>query len=219
MIFLNDRGRICVFKLSEFNQLLNDSSSPDATKTRAHCKERKLEFSQQVFTVYSLSTSHVSKNGIFKLMAASGKKIYVMESRCGNYNSSGNNIPFNNNNSELNSSVNDSIVYNSSLVSDINNNTSISFNNNSTADFDLPNYTSFVVKKEFCVSDVPQILKIIDSMDSTFIICAYKSKCEVISEKSGECLRQFQFSHLSTIRSIVELYDNDKLEILFTHSC
>jgi len=220
MIFLNDRGRICVFKLSEFSQLLNDSSSSEAAKTRAHCKERKLEFPQQC-TVYTQSTNHVSKNGIFKLMAACGKKIYVMESRCVNCGNTGNNTNTNNSqyNSDMNSSINDYIVYNASYISDVNNNINLSINNSSLSEIDLPNFSSFIVKKELNVSDVPQLMKIIENMETTLIICAYKSKCEVISEKTGECLKQFQFSHLSTIRSIVELYDNDKLEILLTHSC
>ena len=62
------------------------------------------------------------------------------------------------------------------------------------------------------------IESISDEIYSQFILVAYKSKCELISEKNGECIRQIQFSPISTIRSIVELYDNEKLELLITHN-
>jgi hypothetical protein len=39
-----------------------------------------------------------------------------------------------------------------------------------------------------------------------------------MSEKSGDCLQQFQVCPMSTIRSIVELYDNERFELLITHN-
>ena len=55
-----------------------------------------------------------------------------------------------------------------------------------------------------------------------YILVAYKSKCELISEKYGECLRQFQFNRpTATISSIVELYDENgqRPELLVTYNC
>ena len=73
------------------------------------------------------------------------------------------------------------------------------------------------------MSDTPQLLNLIESISGdlnlNYILVAYKNKCDLISEKTGDCIRQFQFNQLSTIHSLVELYDNDRLEILVTHSC
>jgi hypothetical protein len=69
---------------------------------------------------------------------------------------------------------------------------------------------------------LPQIINLIEIVNgenySQYILVAYKSKFEIISEKTGDCLQQFQFCSMSTIRSIVELYDKEKLELLVTHN-
>ena len=80
-----------------------------------------------------------------------------------------------------------------------------------------------LIRKEFNCSDVPQLINLIwvqpNDLNSSHIMVAYKNKCELLCEKTGDVLRQFQFNHLATIRSMVELYDNERLEVLVTHSC
>lgn len=78
----------------------------------------------------------------------------------------------------------------------------------------------FQVKKEFTCSDVPNLINLMNSFSGeNYILVSYKNKCELLSERNGECLKQFQFNSMSNIRSIVELYDNHKLEILVTYNC
>ena len=67
---------------------------------------------------------------------------------------------------------------------------------------------------------MPVLLNFVESFSGdSFLLVGYKNRCELLSEKTGECLRHFPFSPLATITSIVELYDNNKLEILVTHNC
>lgn len=77
-------------------------------------------------------------------------------------------------------------------------------------------------EKEINCSEVPQLINLIwiqpNDLSSSYIMVAYRNKCELICERTGDVLRQFQFGHLSTIRSMVELYDNERLEVLVTHS-
>lgn len=78
----------------------------------------------------------------------------------------------------------------------------------------------FQIKKEFTCSDVPNLINLVTSFSGeNYILVSYKNKCELLSERNGECLKQFQFNPMSNIRSIVELYDNNKLEILVTYNC
>lgn len=69
-------------------------------------------------------------------------------------------------------------------------------------------------------SDVPQLVSLVETFKAeNYILVAYKNKCELLCEKTGDLLRQYTFSALATIRSIGELYDNNKLEFLITHNC
>lgn len=129
MIFLNERGRICVFKLSEFNSILNDNNSEQGhSKSRAHFKEHKLD-SVQGCSVYALRKNQMTRNGIFKIVAACGKKLLVLETKC-----TGSNIV-----SEASS------IYENknSLISPDSNTNVVSVNYETEAQ----NFTSFHVKK------------------------------------------------------------------------
>ena len=67
---------------------------------------------------------------------------------------------------------------------------------------------------------MPQIVSLVETFNGeNYIIAGYKSKCEIIDEKTGDLVRLFQFNPMSSIRSIVELYDNQQLEILVTYNC
>jgi hypothetical protein len=76
------------------------------------------------------------------------------------------------------------------------------------------------LKKELVCSDMPQLVNIIETFTGeNYVLVAFKNKCELICEKTGDLLRQYTFSTLATIRSIAEVYDNNKLEFLITHNC
>ncbi len=82
MIFLTDRGRVNVFRLTEFSQILNDSNcEQDQTKTRSQCKDHRLEFVSGC-SVYALNKLQASKSMLtsFKFVAACGKHLLVIES-------------------------------------------------------------------------------------------------------------------------------------------
>jgi hypothetical protein len=79
---------------------------------------------------------------------------------------------------------------------------------------------------------VPQFINLIETTPNhsshspslLYILVGYRNKCELISEKYGECLRQFTFNPthpLCTISSIVDLYDenNQRPELLVTYNC
>ena len=84
MMLLIDKGRICVFKLNEFNQILNDSNwEQNQAKTRVNCKEHKIEFISGC-TLYALSKQATSRTSSFKFVAACGKKLLIVETKCSN---------------------------------------------------------------------------------------------------------------------------------------
>ena len=86
---------------------------------------------------------------------------------------------------------------------------------------------------------MPQFINLIETVSSSsssdisqppllYILVGYRNKCELISEKYGECLREFQFNSLASplsnqciISSIVDLYDENHqgTEILVTYNC
>ena len=76
MFFLSDRGRIFVIKLTEFNQILNESNLEP--KTRVHCKDYKLEMIHGC-TLYTLSNQFLFKPTPFKFVAICGKRILIVE--------------------------------------------------------------------------------------------------------------------------------------------
>ncbi len=74
--------------------------------------------------------------------------------------------------------------------------------------------------KEIICFDVPQIVNLVETFNGdSFIVAAYKNKLEIMDQMTGDLLRLYQFNNMSTIRSIVELYDNKQLELLVTHNC
>jgi len=81
----------------------------------------------------------------------------------------------------------------------------------------MPHFINLI--ETTCSSSQPPLL---------YILVGYKNKCELISEKYGECLRQFQFNsppspslNQCTITSIIDLYDENHQgnEILVTYNC
>lgn len=121
MIFCDYKGHISVFKLNEFNQILSDSNWDNSqTKSKLHCKEHRLEFISGCH-MYAISKQLINKNENFKLVAACGRKLYLIEysnaqvcNSCAasinnniNYNSNNNsNANMNSNNSNSNNLVN-----------------------------------------------------------------------------------------------------------------
>ena len=96
MIMCDYRGHISVFKLSDFNQILTDSNwESTQTKTKAHCKEHRLEFipaacqtytigKQLIMTTTSKSNGAGGKNittshQCFRMLAACGRKLLLIE--------------------------------------------------------------------------------------------------------------------------------------------
>jgi len=200
---LTDKGRICVFKLSDFNQILSDSHWDESQiKTKLECKEHKIDFVNACHT-YALSKYLIKQNDTFRIAAACGKKLLIIDAR--------NNV------------CNSCAVVNMSSQNGTNsNNTShVTNQSNETNEKNVENIVNdFYLKKEITLSDVPHLINIVDTFtNENYILVGYKNKCELLSERTGESLRQFQFNSLSTIRSIVELYDNNKLELLATHNC
>lgn len=207
MIILTDKGRICVFKLSDFNHILSDSHWDESQiKTKLECKEHKIDFVNACHT-YALSKYLIKQNDTFRIAAACGKKLLIIDVK----------------NNVCNSCASVKMSQNASNSNNTNNVTTLSTSNQSNEANEKREdniINDFYLKKEITLSDVPQLINIVDTFTSEhYILVGYKNKCELLSERSGESLRQFQFNSLSTIRSIVELYDNNKLELLATHNC
>lgn len=219
LVMLLEKGRICIFKLNELNQLLNESNI-EQSKNKNDCRQHRLEFLHSC-NVYALKKQPINSSECFKIVAACGRKLVIIESNLSNQSNICDSCITNLNASNIvinNSSTNPLFTEMSSL--NLNNMPTITqqFDSNSTPNLnDFVNDISslFQIKKEFMCSDIPVQLNIIESvLDDTYsqyILIAYRNKCELISEKTGECLRYIQFSQMSAIRSIVELYDNEKI--------
>jgi hypothetical protein len=243
MVFCDFKGHMSVFKLNEFNQILSDSNGENSQiKSKVHCKERRLEAVSGCH-LYAIGKQLINKN--LKLLAACGRKLYLIEY----VNSANSQTNVCNSCASLmnNSSVSNQLALvglpsiqaatsisssnscqNLPLSNDMINANANNNNNNYNPSNMIPSNVNannditkmFVVKREINCSDVPCLINLVDSFSGeNYILVAYKNKCELFSEKQGECLRQFQFNQLSNIRSIVELYDNHKLEILVTYNC
>jgi hypothetical protein len=79
LIMLFDKGRICVFKMSEFNQIVSDGNwDPSQTKTKANCKEHKLDFISGCHK-YAISKQLINKSECLKIIAACGKKLILAQ--------------------------------------------------------------------------------------------------------------------------------------------
>jgi hypothetical protein len=90
MIFLTEKGRICVFKLSNFNQIMTDSFwDQSQVKTKNECKEHKLEFVNGCH-LYAISKQLINKSSHFKIAAVCGRKILIIIYKC--FNNNNNNI-------------------------------------------------------------------------------------------------------------------------------
>lgn len=76
MFFLNDRGRIYAIKLTEFNQILNESNLEP--KTRVHCKDYKLEIIHGC-NFYTMSNQFLLKPAPFKFVAVCSKRLLIVE--------------------------------------------------------------------------------------------------------------------------------------------
>lgn len=238
MVMCDLKGHISVFKLSEFNHVLSDSNwESSQTKSKSHCKERRLEIIPAACHIYAIGKQLVvAKNKsveppVFRMIAACGRKLLLIE-----YNNSSpastsmsclqSNVVCNscatlNSSAIVNSLVQNPIVGVTQLTTGAGMlNTSASGQNLCLMDGDRNDITKlFQIKKEFICSDVPNLINLVNSFSGeNYILVSYKNKCEMISERSGECLKQFQFNPMSNIRSIVELYDNHKLEILVTYN-
>lgn len=209
-----------MFKLAELSQLLNESTNQDQAKTKNDCRQHRLEF-LHACTVYTLKKQPINVTDCFKLVAACGRKLVIIESNLNSQPLVCDSCTTTNHSSNTSNPLGE--------FSNLNLNTpntpttlndSVSTPNLSDLTNDITSL--FHIKKEINCSDIPIQLHLIESFQedsySQYILIAYKSRCELISEKTGECLRYIQFSQMSTIKSIVELYDNDKLELLITHN-
>lgn len=207
LVMLIDKGRICIFKLNELSQLLNEST--EQARNKNHCREHRLEFIQSC-NVYCIKKQPINHNECFKIIASCGRKLVVIESN-------------------LVSMICDQCIIATNPITELSslnlNSPSVIMDSSSSPNLaehlnDMTNL--FHVKKEIFLSEVPQFVNIIESVTddnySQYILVSYKTKCELISEKTGDLLRQLSFGQMSTIRSIVELYDNDKIELLITHN-
>lgn len=299
------KGHISVFRLCEFGHFLTDSNwDSSQTKTKAHCKERRLEFLPSACQTYAIgkqlivsksnnttksssssSSSSSSEQPGFRMLAACGRKLYLIEYVNPNNSMSSSSAlsssttclqqVCNTCNASLNSSsIVNCLVQNpiigvtqlasgappppplvqqlpssgsssSTITSTVAAASSASVNNvtaplSSSASgqnicagvgvggemcgglgADRNDLTKmFQIRKEFTCSDVPNLINLVTSFSGeNYILVSYKNKFELLSERTGEVLKQFQFNPMSNIRSIVELYDNQKLEILVTYNC
>jgi hypothetical protein len=223
MMFTDFKGRMCVFRLGEFAQIMSDSNwDQSLTKTKNDFKEHRLDFisSCHTYAINKQLVSNANEASSLRVVAACGKKLILFQLRnqqctnqkmcsaCANLASTGNS----NSSSSNNSSSGNGILMNKSS----------SAHNLSTLEPAAAGDVSslFQIFKEITCSDVPQIVNIIETYNGeTYLLIAYKSRCEIIDERTGDYLRIFQFNPMATIRSIVELYDNKQLEILVTHNC
>jgi hypothetical protein len=86
MIFLTEKGRICVFKLSDFSQIMTDSFwDQTQVKSKSECKEHKLEFVNGCH-LYAISKQLINKSSHFKIAAVCGRKIILIKYKCFNNN-------------------------------------------------------------------------------------------------------------------------------------
>lgn len=240
MIMCDVKGHVSVFRLAEFSQIVADSSSwdSDQAKTKAHCKEHRLEIIPAACHTYAIGkqlivtrnkSTGVQEPSSLRLLAACGRKLFLIEysanSSTGASTSSLSNMVCNscatatlNSSSIANSLVQNPIVGVTQLATGPGLPSSLSGQNLSGDADDVTKL--FQIRREFICSDVPNLINLVNSFSGeNYILVSYKNKCELLSERSGECLKQFQFNSMSNIRSIVELYDNHKLEILVTYNC
>ncbi len=85
IIFCDFKGRVCVFRLNEFSQIMSDSNwDQSLTKTKLDCKEHKLDFISSCHT-YAISKQPISNknnnNNTLKILAACGKKLILFHLR------------------------------------------------------------------------------------------------------------------------------------------
>ncbi|CAF0797732.1 unnamed protein product [Brachionus calyciflorus] len=202
MVFCDFKGRLCVFKLSDFSQLLSDSSLDESqARNKFHCKENKLDFISGC-QIYAISKP-IYGNQELKIVAACGKKMIVV-----NYKNQLNNTCLNC------SPLHVSPTNSKNLTS------SSSFQNIQNSEQIKNDITKlFQIKKEISCFEAPSFVNLVDNFKGDFyILLGYKNRCELISETTGELLKLVNFNQSSTIRSIVELYDNDEPEILVTYN-
>ncbi len=213
MMFTDFKGRMSVFRLSEFTQIMSDSNwDQTLTKTKNDCKEHRLEFISGCHA-YAINKQLVSStddcSSLLRIVAACGKKLILFQLRSQQCTTQ----------KLCSACVAASAA--SPQQTPLSMNKSSSAHNLGTLEFPTGDVSSlFQIVKEITCPDVPQIVNIIETFNGeTCLLVAYKSRCEIIDEKTGDYLRIFQFNPMSTIRSIVELYDNKQLELLVTHNC
>ena len=211
---------MCVFRLCEFNQIMSDSNwDQSLTKNKIDCKEHKLDFINSCH-VYAINKQLVSKKDTFKVVAACGKKLILFQLKTQQCTSQ-KMCPACSNASMM---MDGNQINNNATGGSSSNGTSIksSFSAQNLENLECSNDMSglFQIKKEIICFEVPQIVNVVDTFNGeSYIIVGYKAKCEIIDQNSGEYLHLFQLNPLSSIRSIVELYDNKQLEMLITHNC
>lgn len=199
MIFCDLKGRLCIFRLSDFSKILSDSSSDESlAKTKFHCKENKIDFINGCH-LYAISKQLTNDNEL-KIAAACGKKITIISYK---------------------QKLSYSCLNCENLSSKKNISSSSSFQSFKYAEIAKSDVTKlFQIKKEINCLDVPNFINLIEPFKEDFyVLVGYKNKCELLSANSGELLKLLNFNQLSTIRSIVELYDNNEPEILVTYNC
>lgn len=211
MLFCDFKGRMYVFRLHEFHQIMSDSNwDQSLTKTKIDCKEHKLDFINSCH-VYAIKKQIVadSCNSNLEVVAACGKKLVLFQSKQ-SLNSYNNNKLCSSCQQQQQTNWRDTVNKSSSFQNLV--------DTSETSAFDVSSL--FQVKKEINCSEVPNIVNIMDTYSGeTYVLVAFKNRCEIIDEKNGDYLHIFQFNPLSTITSVVELYDNQQLEILVTHNC
>ncbi|RNA22577.1 GTPase-activating Rap Ran-GAP domain 3 [Brachionus plicatilis] len=199
MIFCDLKGRLCIFKLNDFSKILSDSSLDESlAKTKLHCKENKLDFINGCH-LYSISKQLLNDNEL-KIAAACGKKITIITYK--------NKLSY-------------SCINCANSASKKNIPSSSSFQSFQNADLLKSDVTKlFQIKREINCLDVPSYINLIETFkDDYYVLVGYKNRCELLSANSGDLLKLLNFNQLSTIRSIVDLYDNSEPEILLDQAC
>lgn len=197
MVFCDLKGRLCVFRLSDFSRILSDSSLDESlAKTKIHCKENKLEFVNGCH-LYAIS-KQLSNDNELKIAAACGKKITIFTFK-----------------QKLNYSCPNCAISKKNIPS------SSSFQNCQNTEATKTDVTKmFQIKREINCLDVPSFINLIETFkDDYYVLVGYKNRCELLSSNSGELLKLLNFNQLSVIRSIVDLYDNSEPEILVSYNC
>jgi hypothetical protein len=78
LVLLLDKGRLCLFKLNELNQILKETNFETQPKNKSFCRGRRIESIQSCNT-YSIKKQPLNTNECFKILAACGRRLIILE--------------------------------------------------------------------------------------------------------------------------------------------